>query len=1007
MLNLRDASRSARIALALLSLGLGAAALAEPAGEQALPKPPKDTAPDDELQEIVVTGSRIARPNLERLQPTTILSSDFLDKRANTNIIDSLSELPAFGEPDNNLTGAQSSFGAGQSFANLYGLGSERTLTLVDGRRFVGANTPSIFGATGNGGEQVDLNVIPTGLIDRIEVIGVGGAPIYGADAIAGTINIIMKHDFEGLQVDAEGGISGHGDASQSRFRALAGKNFDDNRGNITVSAEFANSDPLLGTQRQRYAEQLQYFVPNTPSPYAYVLANNFRWGFISTSGVPMTSDGVLNFNNNGITSPTGQLLAFNKGALAPYNLGPIDGSGVDNFGGDGVNFAQTQTLLTALERINLSSLGDYQINDYVRVFEELWYSETHAFYPVDQGAYDTGLFANAGGPNGNLILSSTNPFLSAADQATIQSNLAAAGSPTNQFYLARLNQDLQNGSVTADQNTRRVVLGIEGKLPLFGNDYHYEISGNYGETINSNGSQSIVWQNYANALNAVTNASGQIVCAPGYVNSPVATNSKTCAPFNPFGNGIASPASVAYITTLAQSTSTLTQRDFNASINGNLFPLWAGPVKAAFGYENRRESADFAPDAFFQQAAGYDIPIGGLAGSFMSNEVFGELLVPLVAPAQSIPAVHRVELEGAIRDVDQSVAGKALTWTAGLRFEPVSTVQVHGNYTRSIRAPSVTEAFLPTSEAYQTAADPCDKSLINSGPDPAVRAANCAKAGIVQPFTSNILNFTEPVTVSGDPTLQNERADARTYGFTLRPTEKLSWTVDWVSIDIEQAIVSFSPTNVLDACYDSPNYASNPYCADISRSANGQITLVKTGYTNAGYENFNGVQTEFDWSFDVPFARAPGGLGTVDLRLNYFLENHLKQAVGEADVTSFAGQLGNSRNRATLDINWQKGGLYALWQARFIGRAVWDNSLPSSTSAVLGVGNWWVHNLTAGYDVDKHLRFQLVVDNLFDKEEPYPLPAIPPSSSGSSGIESYFSGVMGRYFLGQATYKF
>ena len=134
----------------------------------------------DALAEIVVTGSRIARPELERLEPTQVITSDFLDKRSYTNVVDALAELPAFGEPDNSLTGTQSSFGVGQSFANFFSLGSQRTLTLVDGRRFVPANSPSIFGATGNGGEQVDLNVIPTMLIDRVETVAVGGAPIYG-----------------------------------------------------------------------------------------------------------------------------------------------------------------------------------------------------------------------------------------------------------------------------------------------------------------------------------------------------------------------------------------------------------------------------------------------------------------------------------------------------------------------------------------------------------------------------------------------------------------------------------------------------------------------------------------------------------------------------------------------------------------------------------------------------------------------------------------------------------
>ena len=970
---------------------------------------------DEVLSEVVVTGSRIARPESERLQPTTVITSDTLEKRAITNVVDALSELPAFGQPDNSLVGGQSGFGVGQSFANFFSLGSQRTLTLVDGRRFVPANSPSIFGATGSGGEQVDLDAIPTQLIDRVEAVAVGGAPIYGADAIAGTVNIILKHNYEGLDVDAQGGTSTHGDTNLGRVRALAGKNFDDGKGNLELNVEYADLRGLSATQRPQYTNGISYLEPPNPGPYAYQLYNNMRIGSISTMGVPMVGDGYLNFNPNfAILNAAGQTLSFNSaGHLAPYTLGPADGSGVNNIGGDGLDFSQLRTLQSPQNRLNVTALSHFDLNDNVRVFGELWYSGTHTAYPIAQGAYDTALFAPAGQPSGNLLLNANNPFLSPQDQATIAQNLAAfaaiPGNPTqtSQFYLARLNEDAENGGASADQITKRVVIGTEGTIPIPGHDLKYEVSANYGQVANVSFSPSINFQNFQNALNATPGPNGQIICAPGYTNSPVPTRSSTCSPFNPFGSGLSSPASFAYITDLAMATSTLTQRDFSGSVNGSLFTLPAGPVKAAVGYENRRESADFQPDQFYQQGVGYDIPITPIEGAFLTNEVFGELLVPLIAPAQDIPFLHRLEFEGAFREVDHSVAGKANTWTAGLRFEPVSILQLRGNYTRAIRSPSVTEAFLPTSQAFNTASDPCDRSLINSGPDPAVRAANCAKAGITQPFTSNIINFTEPITVSGDPTLQNEIADSRTFGFLFRPTDRLSLTVDYVKITITQAIDSLNPTNVLDACYDSPTYP-NTYCNDVTRSADGQITLVKTGYANAGFENFNGITSELDWSFDVPFARTQGGLGTVDTRLNYFFENQLNQAVGTEDVTVLAGSLGNSRHRATLDINWHRSSLYALWQTRFTGHAVWDNSLGATNTQQQGVGNWWVHNLTVGYNVDKKLKLQLVVDNVFDKQAPFPLPASPPNSTLliPNAIETYYSGILGRYFIASVEYK-
>jgi iron complex outermembrane recepter protein len=978
--------------------------------DQSLPQ--QKPAPTADLSEIVVTGSRIARTAEERLEPTTIVTGEYMDKRSFTNVIDALNELPAFNQNTNSLVGNQSSFGVGQSFADFFSLGSQRTLTLVDGRRFVPANAPSIFGSTGAGGEQVDLNVIPTGLIDRVETIAVGGAPIYGSDAIAGTVNIILKHNFEGFQVDAQGGVSGHADAPEERIRLLAGKNFADGRGNVEVSAEFAYSSGLNGQQRQRYADDNQYLLNGPGSPFQYTLSPNQRLGSINTQGVPLTDDGYLNGSPQiGFYSPTGQLLSFNHGALAPYNLGPVAAPGTFNVGGDGIDFARLTTLLSPQERTNATMLGNFDFNDHAKLYGELWFSGTHTDFPQAQGTYNTALFGTpVGTVNGNLGISATNPFLSAADQATIARNLAAyaaiPGNPTqtSMFYLSRLNQDIGDGGSSTDQNTKRAVLGIKGSLGF--SDWNYDISGNYGQTVGNSTSATPNFGNYLNALNAIPGPNGP-VCAPGGPVSPVPTQSTTCAPFNPFGFGLASAAAQAYVTELATAVSTLTQRDFNLAVDGTLFTLPGGPVKLAAGYENRRESADFQPDQFYQQGLGYDIPIGPTQGSFLTNEVFGEIKVPVVSPENNIPFMHSLEIDAAARDVHHSVAGHATTWTAGLRFEPVKMVQFRGNYTRAIRAPSVVEAFTPTSEAFATAADPCDSTLINAGPNPAARARNCAAAGVPKAFSSNIISFTEPITVSGDPTLQNEVADSRTYGVIFRPLPRMTLSVDYISIDIENVITSLSATDVLNACYDSSTYP-NADCAKVSRTASGpnqgQITLVQTGYANEGFQKFNGVQTNWVYGIDLG---SGARFGTLDFSLNEFFTNHNTQSVGENDQLVFPGELGFSRHRAVFNTQWAKGPLFALWSVNYTSKAVFDNQQAANVAQFQGVGAWWINNLTVGYAPIDNLKLQLVVDNIFDKQAPYPLPNVPPTSNNGNATGTYFSGIMGRYFVVSASYKF
>ena len=189
---------------------------------------------------IVVTGSRIPKPNYDTVQPSVVLNSQAIEQRGFVNAAEALNELPQFGIPGSSPVGAgqAGSFGTGQSFVNFLGLGSQRTLVLINGRRFISSNTASIFGPS-SAGEQVDLGLINTKLIDRIETIAIGGAPIYGSDAIAGTINVILKHDYQGIDIDGENGISDYGDANNWRVRALAGQNFMDGRANVTASAEY------------------------------------------------------------------------------------------------------------------------------------------------------------------------------------------------------------------------------------------------------------------------------------------------------------------------------------------------------------------------------------------------------------------------------------------------------------------------------------------------------------------------------------------------------------------------------------------------------------------------------------------------------------------------------------------------------------------------------------------------------------------------------------------------
>ncbi|MGC2194287.1 MAG: TonB-dependent receptor plug domain-containing protein, partial [Terriglobales bacterium] len=456
----------------------------------------KPTAKEEALQEVVITGSRIARPDLDRLQPTSVVNSQTFDQRGYTDVGQALQELPSFGIQPSSAANTQSTFGIAQSFVDLYSLGSQRTLTLVNGRRFVSSNTASLFGAT-SPGQQVDLNVIPTKLIDRVETVSVGGAPIYGADAIAGTVNIITKKDFEGLDVDIQAGVSNHKDAWNYRARALGGLNFADGRGNVTGVAEFTKSDGLVGTSRKNFASDLGFLAPITPGPFKTVLTPNEAVSSINTSGIPLVDDGGLlpGFGLPsqifGISNNSGQILAWQPGssALQPYNMGTETGNPVFWNGGDGIRLSQFSNLLSPQERINLDGLGNFKITDHVQAFAEAWFSEAHATNLIAQPAYNTLLFGNANTTSGNFVVSVNNPFLTPADRQTIQNALNAYqaffsgpndpfGGPldpnwNNQhFYVTRANTDLQSGRAVGDQVVTRGVAGLNGDFSFGERNY-------------------------------------------------------------------------------------------------------------------------------------------------------------------------------------------------------------------------------------------------------------------------------------------------------------------------------------------------------------------------------------------------------------------------------------------------------------------------------------------------------------------------------------------------------
>ncbi len=990
--------------------GVAIMAAAIPSGAMA-----QDMADDTEIttesaqpadQAIVVTGSRIRRPNYDTIEPSIVVGSEQIEQRGITNIGEILEDQPAFGPPANNPVGGQSgSFGSGQTFINFFGLGSQRTLTLVNGRRYVSSNTASIFGPVA-AGSQVDLNTIPTLMVDRIETIAVGGAPIYGSDAIAGTVNIILKDSYDGLRLDAQYGISEEGDAPEYRLNALAGTDFADGRGNIIAAFEYNKTEGLLYSDRERTARGLFYATPNDPDfPFNNELIEDRRIPVLSQYGAPTIDDivpgdlGPLGAPglNLSIVDDAGNTLVFDRsGNLVPLDFGERHGL-VNSEGGNGFSLVPLSNLLSPVERY-LGNVGvNYELTDNVRAFAEFQYANSKGTELRAQPVYNTWLFGDAGDPDGNLIIPIDNPFLSDEARATIQAQL-----PDGQdfFYLGRANTDLISGLGSTTVEVYRGAGGFEGDFTLAGRDLSWEVSGLYGRSKTKGKSRELVQQNFENALAG---------CPADAAASPIQTVSSTCVPFNPFGNQNSQAVS-DYITTIANPTALNEQWDILASLSGELFDIWGGGVAFALGYEHRDELADFDPGEFFFGAVdpddpngdrtqyGRSIPIDRVSGQYNTDEVFGELLIPVVSPGMNIPFVNLLEAKGAIRYVDNSLAGGDITWTAGGRWQPVPDITIRGNFTRSIRSPAITELFNPTSAIFTTADDPCDARFRDSGPNPQNRQANCAAAGLPADFTSNIVDFTTEGSLSGNTELENEKADSWTIGAVLNPTflPGFALSVDWVDISLEDAIVSVDAEQTLEACYDGTSFP-NSACDQIDRDAAGQVEFIRTGYLNAASYDYQGLIADLNYRFDTPFL---GASSSLLLRGSYQYIDKLEQQVGTGDLTTLRSSIGYSKHQGTASLTYSNATFGAFTQVQYIGKAQVDPDAPADAYEYPTRDEFIMVDAGVSLQATDRLTMRFIMENVFDVNAPFPSPA-------GGGVVTYFDGIMGRYFKVAASVDF
>lgn len=968
---------------------------------------------DREPDVITVTGSRIRVTTFEFLEPAVVVDERYIEERNLTNVANALNELPGF-RGSVTPAGAQGSFGQGVNFVNNFGLGSNRTLTLVNGRRFVSSNVPTLFNQ-GSAGTQVDLNVIPTILVDRIDTVSVGGAPVYGSDAISGTVNVILRTDFTGIEATGTAGITEEGDNFRYNVSIVGGMNFANDRGNITLAYARDREDGVLSNERDFLRKNLGNATnPSTAqaialrgpgaSPIGDGRVNeNIGFNDSASDGFPGTiiiRDLTIPFLTQGglITAAPGAPGAVRNwhfdsdGNLIPFDRG-IPFVGINSSGGSegAFRFNDFGQITSDLERDIFNAFVNFEFTPAVKFFAEGTYFRSRGDELVQQPTFNSSLF---GGSSGALTFDVNNPFLT--QQARDQ--LVALG--VNRFSISRASTDLADLTGFSENKLYRIVGGLKGDFTLFGRDMNYEVSGNFGRTNITDVRQDVNRQNFINAVNVTTDGSGNIVCnpTPAFQAAPggVAIADPNCVPLDLFGEGRASQAALDYIISTNTTKSRLEQHVFNANVGGSIFDLPGGQFGFNIGYEHRKEKGSFRPSEFEQQGLGRAVAIAPVSGSYNVDEVFGEVLAPLVAPHNGVPIIHSLQLFARGRYVDNTVNGGFFAWAAGGSYAPIRDIEFRGNYTKSFRAPAITELFLPISNAFSAVPDLCSPANRNAGPDPETRARNCAAFLAVFPNATPLdaASATVPSQSGGNPNLDNEVAKSFTYGAIVRPSfiPGLTLSADYVNIKINQPIANLTVAQIVSACFDNPNFNlsdpanGNAFCSLIRRypvgtsvtaanggSAAGQVVSdplnpgVQTGFVNGNRIKFSGIQGALDYRRPLSGIGLPG---SVEVTGDYlFVRRRIVDITGVAPVRT-DGTLADPKHAAQVNLRYIHPDFGVTTSINYVGKQLFSRvSRGPDIREIDHLDAYATVNLGAYVDIMKQIRVSASVTNLFNRQ--------------------------------------
>jgi outer membrane receptor protein involved in Fe transport len=932
----------------------GATAAQETPAQEAPPSTPASDA--EQQQDIVVTGSLVRSTGFTTPTPVTVLNSDTLARVAAPNVADAINQMPAL-RPSLTPTSAVNAGGGtqvGGNYLDLRGLGYARTLVLLDGRRYVPSNP------TG----AVNINNIPQALIDRVDVVTGGASAAYGADAVAGVVNLQTKANLEGLKATLQGGEAGAGDYRNVLVSVAGGVKLNDSL-HLVLAGEYSDNSGIARLYARRWAAAGAGLLANpnagngglgTPSDPRQILVTSGLRNSNSTANGVITGVAFKPGFGSAINTITGlpsylKGIQFNDaGGAVPYAFGTMVTSGT-MLGGDGVNGVADQVGATPITRYTAYGKLNGDIAPGWTAFIESSYSHAHS---LQDG------------------IPSTFSYTIAADNFYLPSALAGTLAANNVSSIIVNKLADQNARTLTNYNTDvyQITMGVHGEL---GNSWAFDGYYGHGRNYNDNISQNNrILANYALAIDAVADPAhpGSAICR-----STLTNPGNGCVALNIMGKVNPNDPALRYVNGTSETINDIQQDELSLTLRGDPFSTWAGPVSLAVGGEYRGQSLNVNFDRF-SRAGAFGAPSIPYSGSVDVKEAFGELLIPLLADSRF---GKRLSIDVAGRITNYSTSGTVETWKAGVDYAINDSIRLRATESRDIRAPNLTELNQKSGSSFLTVTDLDPRYL--------------GQSYLVTSLTA------------GNPNLKPEVAKTFTGGVVLTPTfiPGLSISADYYDINIDKAIIQLTPATIVQQCFTTNTAA----CQYITRDSTGLITTVFSGPTNLAYAMTRGIDVEVGYT--IPVGRdhiAVQGL------VNYLMKTEtydgttrvrLDDSVAQPTV---AGMGGNPRWKANANIGYIASDWRLSATARYIGGGYIDRTLTASSLNQLTVNGRLYFDLSGEVTIfhphgnGSKIALFAAVANMFDNDPPI-------TGAGGYGTTRALYDTIGRQFMGGFRVKY